>query len=163
MTSADQTVQRLYCNRMWGEVMHTYLLFSISLKKTSFVHTTWLTSEQGNFVEGALQLSHQDMNKAVFGQVPCLFGTLVINHHFLLPAQLDLCVWTNNKEENQIHYLIQQWKICQEFNTNKEDTIHWNVAINRGISRHQWEFRQWTNALSMPVVATVGWINYGWF
>lgn len=48
------------------------------------------TSEQGDFVEGALQLSHENVHKAVFGQMPRLLGALVINHHFLLPAQLHL-------------------------------------------------------------------------
>lgn len=54
------------------------------------LHTLLHTSEQGDFVEGALQLSHENVHEAVFGQMPRLFGALVINHHFLLPAQLHL-------------------------------------------------------------------------
>lgn len=53
--------------------------------------TVFFTGEQGDFVEGTLQLSHEDVHKAVFGQVPRLLGTLVVNHHFLLPAKLHLC------------------------------------------------------------------------
>lgn len=41
-------------------------------------------------MEGALEFSHEDVHEAVFGQMPRLFGVLVINHHFLLPAQLHL-------------------------------------------------------------------------
>lgn len=48
------------------------------------------TGEQGDFVEGGLQLPHQDVHEAVFGEVRRLLGALVINHHFLLPAQLHL-------------------------------------------------------------------------
>lgn len=53
-------------------------------------HTLCLTCEQGHFVEGALQLPHEDVHEAVFGQMSRLFGALVVNHHFLLPAQFHL-------------------------------------------------------------------------
>lgn len=62
----------------------------IESKKTKTQFRRWITGEQGDFVEGALQFSHENVHKAVFGQMPRLFGVLVIHHHFLLPAQLHL-------------------------------------------------------------------------
>lgn len=51
---------------------------------------TQRTGEQGDFVEGALQLPHENVHETISGQMSRFFGALVINHHFLLPAQLDL-------------------------------------------------------------------------
>ena len=41
-------------------------------------------------MESALQFAQKDLHKAVFGEMSRFFGTLVIDHHFLLPAQLHL-------------------------------------------------------------------------
>lgn len=51
---------------------------------------THITSEQGDSVEDALQLSHENVYKAVFREMPRFFGILVIDHNFLFPAYLHL-------------------------------------------------------------------------
>lgn len=68
------------------------------------------TSEQGDFVEGALQLSHENVYEAIFGQMPCLFGVLVINHHFLLPAQLNLQIG-KTKTRKRGFFAVLLWKV----------------------------------------------------
>lgn len=105
VTSADQTVQRQQCtcsgyNKYQRIHTHTHkgkqaLRYTKSALSPFLLHHhqhhhTCLTGEKGDFVEGALQLSHENVHKTIFGQMPCFFGTLVINHHFLLPAQLNL-------------------------------------------------------------------------
>lgn len=63
-------------------------------------------------MEGSLQLSHENVQKSIFGQVTRFFGALVVNHHFLLPAQLHLRereeVSTGKEEEHAGVWVLEK-------------------------------------------------------
>lgn len=67
-------------------------------------------------MEGALQLSHENVHEAVFGQMPRFFGILIIDHHFLLPPQLHL---------------------CEDAATRRREQLSCNVQLQKGSKRHQ--------------------------
>lgn len=67
-----------------------------------------ITGEQGDLVEGALQFSHENVHEAVFGQVPRLFGALVVNHHFLLPAHLHLHEGQMARNKLDVNHRLQR-------------------------------------------------------
>lgn len=57
-------------------------------------------------MEAALQLAKENVDEAVFGEQAAVLGALVVHHHFLLPAQVQLCRYTKgqqsaNQRENQ--------------------------------------------------------------
>lgn len=76
------------------------------------VHTcTHITSEQGDSVEDALQLSHENVHEAVFGQMPRFFGILVIDHNFLFPDYLHLFRGKQG-EENSLFVMCNNKKVA---------------------------------------------------
>lgn len=67
-------------------------------------------------MEGALQLSHENVHKAIFGQMPRFFGILIIDHHFLLPSQLHL------------------WK---DPATRRKEQLRRNAQLQNGSKKHK--------------------------
>lgn len=88
---------------------------------------THLTGEKGDFVEGALQLSHENVHKTIFGQMPCFFGTLVINHHFLLLAQLNLHRRQTARKRREL--IIQQKISCAKASKEVGVRKNWNFYL----------------------------------
>lgn len=101
-----------------------------------------ITSEQWDFVEGTLQLSHENVDEAIFGQMPRLFGVLVINHHFLLPAHLHLHTeQTTRKRGGWIFY-------CATIESMKKEGFM--LLVSEIIWNNFWTFFMWNAAEFTP-------------
>lgn len=77
------------------------LIISGTVKLNKKRHCCIFTCKQGHFVECPIQLAQENVHKAIFGKLTSILSALVVHHHLMSPAQINLHTCTHTKRINE--------------------------------------------------------------